>query len=266
MGRLISLHDKNVIADFLMKDPVSNILAIGDLDAFFWPSTVWYGWQENDQLVDVALLYCGAGMPVLLCFCSKEDVYTPDFCAALKTVIPANVYTHLYPDVADYFEYEYRFVAHGRHYKMEFKYPEKAKGFHAENAVPLSLQDLDAVHAIFEAAYPGNFFDPRMLETGLYYGIWEQDRLISVAGIHVFSEEYDVAAIGNVTTHPDYRNRGLAKVVCARLIQALQERVSKISLNVKADNLPAIQAYQKLGFEKLREYDEFEFYRQLPGA
>ena len=47
-------------------------------------------------------------------------------------------------------------------------------------------------------------------------------------GIHVYSEDYDVVCIGNVTTHPDYRGRGLAKKVLAGLIRRLQKKVSHI--------------------------------------
>ena len=262
MGRLISVHDKKVVETFVMKDPLANVLAIGDLDGFFWPSTVWYGWEEEGKLIDIALLYVGAGMPVLLCFAEVNDAHTKAFCEALQTVIPANVYTHLYPGVDQYFAENYRFVPHGRHYKMALAHPESVKDINVSAVNQLTMQDLEAINAIFTAAYPGNFFDPRMLETGMYFGIWEGDQLVSVSGIHVYSEEYDVVCIGNVTTHPEFRSRGYAKKVMARLIQALQQKVDNIALNVKANNTPAIKAYEKLGFRVIREYDEYEFYRK----
>ena len=34
--------------------------------------------------------------------------------------------------------------------------------------------------------------------------------LVAVAGTHLVSDTYGVAAIGNVFTHPDYRGRGYA--------------------------------------------------------
>lgn len=263
MGRLISVHEKEIITQFVMHDPLANVLAIGDLDDFFWPSTVWYGWEEDGELVDIALLYIGAGLPVLLCFAEVTDAHTKDFCTALQNVIPSSVYTHLYPGVDQFFADNYRFVPHGRHYKMAFNMPELVRKVDTSAVVPLMMQDVEAIETIFDAAYPGNFFDPRMLETGMYFGIWEAGRLVSVAGIHVYSEEYDVVCIGNVTTHPDFRSRGLAKKVMAKLILALHEKVDHISLNVKKDNLPAIRAYEQLGFHVIREYDEFEFYRKF---
>ena len=262
MERLIAVHDKAVITEFLMRDPLANVLVIGDLDDFFWPSTVWYGWEVNENLVDIALLYVGAGLPVLLCFAEADDPHAGGFCNMLQTVLPAAVYTHLYPDVDRFFSDQYRFVPHGRHYKMALREADRLEDIDTRGVVPLSPSALPAIQNIFDTAYPGNFFDPRMLETGMYYGIWENEQLVSVAGIHVYSEEYDVAAIGNVTTHPAYRNRGLAKQVMAKLIQALQQKVHHITLNVKQENRPAIRVYEQLGFQVLRAYDEFEFYRR----
>src|SRR5258708_20552871 len=88
------------------------------------------------------------------------------------------------------------------------------------------------LEAFYEASYPGNWFDARMLETGCYYGIRHEQRLVSVAGIHVYSAEYRVAALGNITTHPDFRGRGLAKQVTAQLCGALQGHVHHIRINV----------------------------------
>ncbi|HET58828.1 MAG TPA: GNAT family N-acetyltransferase, partial [Chloroflexi bacterium] len=43
MGRLICLHEKEQLASFMMRNKEVNVLAIGDLDPFFWPSTMWWG-------------------------------------------------------------------------------------------------------------------------------------------------------------------------------------------------------------------------------
>ena len=101
-----------------------------------------------------------------------------------------------------------------------------------------------------------------MLDTHLYHGIWEGDALQCVAGIHTYSPQYGVAAIGNVTTLPAMRGRGWATRACSRLLPTLLTKVDVIALNVKADNAPAIQVYQRLGFEVVAEYDEFEMYRK----
>jgi predicted GNAT family acetyltransferase len=79
---------------------------------------------------------------------------------------------------------------------------------------------------------------------------------VSVAGIHIHSKRYKLAALGNIATHPDYRGQGLAKASCAKLCQELIRTVDHIGLNVKADNASAIGCYEKLGFKHIARYEE----------
>jgi RimJ/RimL family protein N-acetyltransferase len=262
VGRLISIHEKERLASFLMRNKEANVLAIGDLDAFFWPSTVWWGWEEGDELLGLALLYCGAGLPVLLLSSEIHQLHTQDFVNALTALLPQAVYAHLSPGVDQLFSDLYQLVPHGRHLKMVFRHPEKIQDIDTSDVAPLNREHLSAIEKLFSSAYPGNFFDVRMLDTNLYYGIWADGTLLCAAGIHTYSPQYGVAAIGNVTTLPEMRGKGLATKVCARLLSVLQTNVDIIALNVKADNAPAIQVYQRLGFETVGEYDECEMYRR----
>ena len=118
--------------------------------------------------------------------------------------------------------------------------------------------DADDLRALYEASYPGNWFVPRMLETGCYYGVRRGSALVSVAGVHVYSRRYKVAALGNVTTRPDVRGQGLAAAATARVCQEmLRAGIEHIGLNVKADNRSAIACYEKLGFERAADYGEY---------
>jgi predicted GNAT family acetyltransferase len=96
-----------------------------------------------------------------------------------------------------------------------------------------------------------------MLETGFYRGIREDERLVSIAGVHVFSRGQGVAALGNVTTLPAFRGRGFGMQVCSTLCCELQASVATIGLNVKSDNQKAIRVYQKLGFRECVTYEEY---------
>jgi predicted GNAT family acetyltransferase len=121
----------------------------------------------------------------------------------------------------------------------------------------LSLADLPALQALYASAYPGNWFDPRMLETGCYYGLRRDGEIVSVAGVHVYSPRHRAAALGNITTHPAYRGQGLCTAVTARLCQGLRSHIDFIGLNVLVDNPAAIHCYEKLGFTMAGEYEEF---------
>ena len=76
-----------------------------------------------------------------------------------------------------------------------------------------------------------------MLATGRYYGIASGDGLVCVAGVHVYAPSVRVAALGNVTTDPRLRGRGLARRTTARLCRALvDDGIVDIGLNVLAAN------------------------------
>ena len=83
-----------------------------------------------------------------------------------------------------------------------------------------------------------------------------RSRLVAVAGVHVFSRRYRVAALGNIATHPSVRRQGLALAATEAACQALHPHVDALGLNCKADNLAAIGCYERLGFERRWPYSE----------
>jgi ribosomal protein S18 acetylase RimI-like enzyme len=142
------------------------------------------------------------------------------------------------------------------HRKLGLVDPSRLEG-HGDGSVPLGPGDLDEVLAFYERAYPGTWFEPRMLETRRYVGIRAAEGLVCVAGVHVWSPEWRVAALGNVATLPDARGRGLATAACADLCRRLlEDGIDVIALNVRADNSAAIHAYERLGFTQAADYVE----------
>ena len=121
----------------------------------------------------------------------------------------------------------------------------------------LTHLNLMEVAELFSASYPGNWFDPRMIDTGQYLGARIDARLCAVAGVHVYSEAYRVAALGNIATRPEHRGKGLAGLVTGALCRQLRRGVDWIGLNVHAENAAAIACYRRLGFARVADYDEF---------
>ncbi len=119
------------------------------------------------------------------------------------------------------------------------------------------MSQVDEIETLYRVSYPDNSFDPRMLETGCFYGIRHGMLLVSVAVVHVYSPRYRVAALGNVATHPSFRGQRLATTVCAKLCQSLLQTVDHIGLNVQADNVSAIRSYEQLGFASIAAYKEY---------
>lgn len=96
--------------------------------------------------------------------------------------------------------------------------------------------------------YPDNLFEPYQLESGYYFGIRENGKLVSVAGVHALSPKYGVAAIGNIVTDASYRGQGLSTQCTSALVEALFETVPLVTLNVEDTNQAARRTFEKLGF------------------
>ncbi len=251
------LHRKVPIERFLRQDVFLHLYALGDLDDFFWPHTDWYGLVDSGGLQALWMRYRAFSPPILLGLSTEAAL--PASRILLKKsreVLQAPLYAHISPGLVDCLQHSFSIVSHGDHLKMALRSPRKVQSVATTGVSPAGEHDLAELERLYRTAYPGNAFDPRMIRTGTYFCLREKGRICSAAGVHVYSEIYGVAAIGNVVTHPEFRGRGFATRVTAATVQSLLQKVSHIGLNVKADNLPAIGCYRKLGFEGHCKYVE----------
>jgi ribosomal protein S18 acetylase RimI-like enzyme len=252
-------------------NPHLNLYALGDLDDFFWPHTTWYGWADAAGTVDaIALLFTGLELPCFLALCDDANA------AAMRALVaevaprlPGRVYCHLSRPVAAVLAERYRLDSHGVHLKMglrDWTRLEDVSG-RCGAGVPSVIQSLTAgdreeIEQLYAAAYPGNWFEAATLATGQYLGLRVEGRLAAIAGVHVYSPAYRVAALGNITTHPAYRGHGHATQLTGALCRQLRAACDYVGLNVKADNAAAIRCYEKLGFAAVGEYEEFMAVRE----
>jgi GNAT superfamily N-acetyltransferase len=254
----IYLHDKAEVEAYLRRDPYLHLYALGDLDDFFWPYTTWLAWRDGAKVEALMLLYSGGGLPVLLALANEGMEQMRALLESSLRLLPSRFYCHFSPGLAGVAAAAgCRLEPHGHYLKMRLddaNIPGQVNTAAAEQLGPADEADL---RLLYGEAYPGNWFDPRMLETGCYYGIRDGGKIVSAAGIHVYSPRYKAAALGNITTHPDYRGRGLSKSVTARLCQELRKTVDYIGLNVRADNAAAVAAYTRLGFVPYAAYEEY---------
>lgn len=281
------IEDRTEIAAALAVNRPLHIYEIGDLDDFFWPYTVWYAHRRDGVIDAIALLYTGMEIPTLIAL--TDEAGRGPLRAVLAEVaaeLPDRLDAHVTAGLRDVLEES--FVAHSRgwHYKMALRPerlpadrtepPQRGGGYAAApRSMPgaaspeapvieqLGRENLAEVTAFYAVAYPGNWFDPRMLETEKYFGVRVDGALASVAGVHVYSPEYGVAALGNIATVPSRRGCGLATLATARLCHALIEEGLTVGLNVAAENQPALASYRKLGFVTIAEYEEVELRRRF---
>ncbi|WP_200214398.1 GNAT family N-acetyltransferase [Micromonospora coerulea] len=244
-------HDRAVLADLLSRDPVLHAYQLGDLDDFFWPYTSWF--RRGEQ---VALLYHGVQLPTLLAFAAPPRV--AELAALLTDVaplLPARSWAHLSPGLDATLARWFHVSDAAPHHRMALTDPARLARVAPAGEV-LGPADLPELLNLYAAAYPGNWFDPRMLDTGQYVGIRAAGELVAVAGVHVWSPAFRVAALGNVTTDPKARGRGLAGAAVAALCARLRDSVDHVTLNVRADNRAALRLYDRLGFTRVADFVE----------
>jgi predicted GNAT family acetyltransferase len=259
----IYLHDKNEIERFFRKNVYLHIYSIGDLDEFFWPYTTWYGFKSNGNIEVIALMYIGLSHPTLLALSNEDDIdVVINLLSSIQHLLPNHFYAHLSSGLETVMRTTHNLESHGKHYKMALVNKTLMSGKDFPDIERLEMKDLTSIQALYKESYPGNWFDPRMLETNQYFGIREENRLVSIAGIHVYSPQYKVAALGNITTLPTHRIKGYGTRVTARLCQSLIDEGIDVALNVKTNNKAAISCYRRIGFEIVASYEEFMIQRK----
>ncbi|MER7762225.1 GNAT family N-acetyltransferase [Streptomyces sp. NPDC097619] len=253
------LHDRADLADRFGRDPALHVMELGDLDDLLWPYTTWYTLSEDGP---VALVYAVGEIPTLLAF-SRPDrsAELEALAAALLPVLPRRFFGHLTGEAGKVLESAYEVRPHGTLLRMELAtapapVPAEDRPHGPWHPAPLDRSDLPDLLDLFTRAYPGNWFDDRMLDTGQYVGARLDGRLVSVAGVHVYSPTYRVAALGNVTTDPALRGRGAGTACVTALCHRLVGTTDTIGLNVRADNPTALALYHRLGFTEVTPFTE----------
>jgi len=110
---------------------------------------------------------------------------------------------------------------------------------HADRALQLAL-----------LTRPGPF-GPRTLEMGDYFGVFEGERLISMAGERAHAP--GLREVSGVCTHPDFQGRGLARRLMEKLIHRQLLRGERPFLHVMTANAGAVGLYRRMGFAIYRE-------------
>jgi len=262
--QLIELRDRATILAALQCDPLLHLYEIGDLDDFFFPHTRWFALEPGGP---VALIYKGGETVVLLALARQKDY--PKMAALLERVaegLPAATYAHLSPGLLTPAFGAFEAEPQGLFLKMALTSRDRLAGAEASGGsrvVRLGPPDRHHLEALYRDAYPKSWFDPRMLETQQYHGLQgDHGGLLAAAGVHVYSKEHGVAALGNIATHPSHRGRGFAGMVTAAVCRSLlMEGVEQIGLNVKASNVAAIACYARLGFTEVAPYEEVRLRR-----
>ena len=112
----------------------------------------------------------------------------------------------------------------------------------------LGADDVAAMMELATLTEPGPFRE-RTIELGNFYGIFEGDRLLAMAGQRTRVPGF--VEVSAVCTHPDARGRGYAGRVMQEVMRDIVEEGRTPFLHAFADN-PAVRLYERLGFTERR--------------
>jgi GNAT superfamily N-acetyltransferase len=254
--------DRQVLRALCLQDPITAAYLLGDLES--QPEHCrWYGAWGLGALRGVYLVYQGLSLPALISFGAADAV--GEAMREFQAELPSRTMVHLMPE---------HLAVIDPHFRLESLRSMVRMGLRRERFEPapeatwqveeLGHRDTGPIMELFQH-YPDHFFEPTQLGTRHYYGIKIDGRLRSVAGVHVVSA--DVACLGNIVTHPDFRGRGLSTACTSFLCQCLlDEGVSLLALNVARHNRSAVRVYEKLGFLEHSTYLEALATLSLDGA
>ena len=120
----------------------------------------------------------------------------------------------------------------------------------AQEAIPLGPAHAQQAFDLAMLTKPGPF-GPRTIELGDYYGVFDGDRLVAMAGERM--QAGTLREISGVCTHPDVQGRGLASRLMRKLVRRQLARRETPFLHVMRENAVARQLYERMGFAVYRE-------------
>lgn len=130
---------------------------------------------------------------------------------------------------------------------------------------PMTEKDLDAVTAIERASYTTPWTSDHFLNEITASYSWPFVVVMGgvVVGYLCLMCLFEEAQILNIAVGPDFRGRGIARVMLNRaFLLALEQGAEFMALEVRSSNSAAISLYEQLGFKKtgirVRYYEHTE--------
>ena len=246
------ISDRQWIQTRLEKNRPWAAYTLADLEPGYFEHTSWFCDLEGRGLT---LLYRGFSRPLI--FCIEDSGHLYSILSEIESTldVSSDRYVVSKPETLPQIRSRYdvqeerpmlRMILDSEHYRPADH----------RKAVQLGPSHLPSVRKLYEEG-PPEFFLDQMLTDGIYYGIFEEFGLVSVAGTHIVAHDYGVGGLGNVYTRADRRSCGYATLVTSAVSgHLLYSGITTIILNVREDNDPAIRVYERLGYKPYCRYFE----------
>lgn len=134
-------------------------------------------------------------------------------------------------------------------FRMVWDAPRPAEDL-APDAVLLSPEHAQQAYELAMLTRPGPF-GLRTPELGEYFGYFEENRLVAMAGERAAAP--GLREISGVCTHPDFQGRGYARKLMAKLVLRQLQRGETPFLHVMSTNTSAHELYLRMGFRDYKE-------------
>lgn len=127
-----------------------------------------------------------------------------------------------------------------------------------EKIILLTKENIDEVYDLIWLVMPG-FYQKRGFEMGNFYGIFKDNKLVSISGQRMQTEDF--VEISSVVTHPEYTKKGFAKQLITHTTKEILKENKLPILHTNKGN-KAIPLYEKLGFKLTRDMNWWLFSRK----
>jgi predicted GNAT family acetyltransferase len=115
----------------------------------------------------------------------------------------------------------------------------------------LTPSDVPVMVELARLTEPGPFRN-RTHELGMFFGIFDSDRLVAMAGQRTRLPGF--VEVSAVCTHPEARGRGYARTLMSMVMDLILRDGDTPFLHSFADNHAAIRVYESLGFVLRRQF------------
>lgn len=209
----------------LLDNPAWNALITGDKHLAFGTDKAKYYSPEVSPFVGIA-------------------EHNPENFAALFEVIPYPNAVGFFTDQPELNPYPWHIKTRIDGFQMEYQLPLNNQP-DVKNIRILEDQHIPEMLALTELTKPGPFLS-RTLDFGNYEGIFEDTKLIAMAGQRFHAGPNTEISV--VCTHPNFTCKGYGRKLILSQIYQIQARGGNAFLHVREDNTRAIQLYQAMGF------------------
>ncbi len=248
VNKTASRDSLRVCREFLRKDPIANVLPLGDLYSPLLQVSDVYSATQDSKIVGVCTICRAFSTPSIVFGAAPLNIKNALFQKAFIE-LPNEFISLCSPEDIDLFR-KHTIIPHS-HLEQQMAIDSSIRLQHSSIKVEkIGVNDLPLLNE-FYAKQGARAWTPILFKVGPYYCVRDNDRIASAAGVHIVTPQ--IAQLGNIITEEAYRNRGFATACTKALTTDLTRKKRIVSLFVRKDNLPAIHVYEKIGFRKVRD-------------